>query len=284
MCVAELVLRGRRTAPDDGNGPRTCRSRASLPSSLSQNPHAQISPARPKAETSKARKSTHKRRSLGNLLDDSDSESGRLSLRESNLMNHTSMNVARDAVMSQATTSRIGRPPLIPPSQYVSGRPPLIPEPARPVKRTRFIEESDTSQSSQASNREPEDSPPIGEAVAGLETSDVNAPSESTAATTAPTAAGDVSLRDIMDPSEADRLEQAGYQLVSNLVRIGVQREDWPDLHIFLSSPHNPRPDVTTTTREIAEERNSLDPIEVFLLTSKRHFMRLANRLFVILY
>lgn len=259
MCVAELVLQGRRPAPDGESPVRTRRGRASLAGLAglgSQNSQAGSSVN----DSTKivARKSTQAfKPPPRSRMQDSDTDSDRLSLRESNLMSHTSMH-SLDASTRPNGPVRSARPPLIPPSQRVNGRPPLVPpvnEPTKPLKRTRF---EDIAASSTDSSQVPIPS--------ASQPTQISASSTETGAT-APTASGtaSASLVQVMQdhPQAAALLASIGYHTIADLKRIGVSVEDWQDLFEFLAGCD---PESFRVVSETAD--GQLDPLEKFLLQS----------------
>lgn len=265
MCVAELVLRGLRPAPDDGATVRPRRGRASLAALGGQGSQSsQAGTSINGSTTMRARKTTqgHKPALTKRHLPDSDSEPDGVPLRESNLMSHTSMNNTRPAATEATGTQRSARPPLIPPSQQARGGalPPsdrALPINPRPIKRTRFENiEASSSDSSKAHAAVPA------------------TPTEQQAGQRpAPGASGSVGLAGILDRQAVELLASLGYHTVADLSGIGVSREDWPDLSAFLASCTL---EQSKSTPGRAEGR--LDPLQTFLLHSEHKSQRLSHQ------
>ncbi|KAK9897007.1 hypothetical protein P389DRAFT_168711 [Cystobasidium minutum MCA 4210] len=253
MCVAELVLRGRRSAPDDGGTIRTRRGRASLAGLGANGPSSQSSQGGTSVNGStkmlgRKTSQSHKPAALAkSRLRDSDEESDAVPLRESNLMSHTSMSSLRQAGADSSAPVRSGRPPLIPPSQQAGGRSALVPPeaaPTRPIKRTRFENvEASSSDSTKV---------PSAEASASQ--------SQNTQQPASTSGRGSVGLVQILSDQAAKILAILGYHTVGDLSGIGVSREDWPDLNAFLAS-------CTVEQFESFARNNtgSLDPLQKFL-------------------
>lgn len=261
MCVAELVLRGLRPAPDNGATVRTRRGRASLAGLGGQGSQSsQAGTSINGSTTMRARKTTqsHKPALTKRPLQDSDSELDGMPLRESNLMSHTSMNNLRQAATEATGTQRSARPPLIPPSQQVRRGALPAPERAllinpRPIKRTRFENiQGSSSDSSKARAAVPATST---EQQAGQRP--------------VPGASGSVGLAGILDRQAVELLASLGYHTVADLSGIGVSREDWPDLSAFLASCTL---EQSENTPRRAEGR--LDPLQTFLLHSEHNSRR----------
>lgn len=264
MCIAELVLRGRRPAPDGEEPIRTRRSRASLAGLAGvAGQGSQSSQAGTSINGGTkvvARKSTQGQKQIPrSRLHDSDSDSDRPALRESNLLSHTSMSSLAPKITAAGGPARSARPPLIPPSQRVQGRPPLQPmdnAPSRPVKRTRF---EDVVASSSSSSHGSMPSKPLPTHVA-------SSTGDSGSAGPAANSYASARLVQVMQdhPQAANLLAELGYHTVADLVRIGVSVEDWPDLFQFLGG---------CSTESFRDEQNSraghLDPLERFLLHRK---------------
>lgn len=262
--MAELVLQGRRPAPDGVAPIRTRRGRASLADLVGQGSQSsQVGNSVNNSNKVVARKSNRAYKAPArSAVHESDIESDRLSLRESNLMSHTSMHTLAGAESRSFGPVRSGRPPLIPPSQQVNGRTPLVPPsagPSRPVKRTRF-EDVAASSSSSSQAFLPSSTLPAQSFTTPVE------PEEAGGAVYGTAGSVSASLAQVMQdhPHAAKLLASIGYHTIADLKRIGVSVEDWPDLFQFLAGC-----DVETfATAVTTDADNPLDPLERFLLHS----------------
>jgi len=264
MCVNELIIQGRRPALDDGSTVRTRRGRLSLATQNGESSKSSQTGTSPNTRiaghnTATARKTTQRSAkettSHSSRTFDSDSDSSRVPLRQSNLMSHTSMNIVREAAAAPVAPPRVGRPPLIPPSLLRAGVTADLAGSSRPVKRARF--EGFRSSSPPGfvvptlveSHREPEHTV------------------SSSQSTGAPSRSSQVDLATLLPPNIAEVLASGGYRTVADFARIGITAGDWPAVQRFIASCS---PTVFQQRMDLDGSALSADPLEEFLLHCKR--------------